>query len=114
MQSTKIANAIEKFNKHQEEKRENRLQERQKYLTFCNTEAAKIVEDIIDDILDDIELEGDAYLDATEKYDNIFQPRIGGIIADTLRDNGLMLSLFPASRVIKVSVDSFGQSNKME
>ena len=114
MQSSKIANAIEKFRLHQEEKRANQLRERQKYLAFCNTEATKIFEDIVENILDDIELGGDAYLDATGKYDNIFQPRIGGIVADTLRDNGLVLALFPASRIIKVSIDSFGKSTQLE
>lgn len=110
MRNTKIANAIEKFKLHQKECREEHLKERQKYLQFCKKESDKILNTLMDDILDDIELEGSAYVGAAGKYDNIFQFRIGGIVADVLRENGLELTLYPASRIIKVSIDPFCQS----
>lgn len=110
MRNIKIANAIEKFKLHQKECHEEHLKERQKYLKFCKKESDKILNTLMDDILDDIELEGVAYVGAAGKYDNIFQFRIGGIVADFLRENGLELTLYPASRIIKVSIDTFGQS----
>ena len=104
MQNAKLASAIEKFRASQSDKRAQQLSERKAYLVFCRTEAEKIFDSLVNDIVDDLEIEGVSYINAIEKYNNIFQFRIGAIVADILRENGLELTLFPACCVIKVSV----------
>lgn len=105
MNKSKIAEAIEKHRNHQQELRIRQLEERQKYLEFCENESKTIIDALTEEILDDIELSGIAYINAVDKYATIFQIRISGLVADALRKEGLELALFPASRVIRVSID---------
>ena len=101
---TKLSDAIKKHREltltiHQQE-----IEERRKYLQFCESEAERIYDALTNEILDDIELSGKAYVHVVGRYDNIFKCRISGIIAEKFRDEGLEIKLFNSIGIVKIYI----------
>ena len=108
---SKIKDRINNFHKHQTEKHQQDIEERRKYLEFCEIEANRIFNDLADEILDDIESSGKAFINVIGRYDNIFYCRISGLVAEKFRDEGLEIKLFNSIGIVKIYIaqpDCFG------
>ena len=102
---SKIKDRINNFHKHQTEKHQHDIEERRKYLEFCEIEANRIFNDLADEILDDIESSGKAFINVIGRYDNIFYCRISGLVAEKFRDEGLEIKLFNSIGIVKIYID---------
>lgn len=101
---SKIKDKIKNFKNYQLEKHQQDIEERRKYLQFCESEAERIYTALTDEILDDIESSGVAFVHVVGKYDNIFKYRIAGLVAEKFRDEGLEIKLFNSIGIVKIYI----------
>ena len=101
---TKLSDAIKKHRELTASIHQQEIEERRKYLQFCESEANRIYDALTDEILDDIESSGKAYVHVVGRYDNIFSHRIAGLIAEKFRDEGLELQLFNSIGIVKIFI----------
>ena len=101
---TKLSDAIKKHRELTSTIHQQEIEERRKYLQFCESEAERIYDALTDEILDDIESSGKAFVNVVGRYDNIFSHRIAGLIAEKFRDEGLELQLFNSIGIVKIFI----------
>ena len=101
---TKLSDAIKKHRELTSTIHQQEIEERRKYLQFCESEAERIYDALTNEILDDIESSGKAYIHVVGRYDNIFSHRIAGLIAEKFRDEGLELQLFNSIGIVKIFI----------
>ena len=101
---TKLSDAIKKHRELTESIHQQDIEERRKYLQFCESEANRIYDALADEILDDIESTGKSYVNVVGRYDNIFLHRITGLIAEKFRNEGLELQLFNSIGIVKIFI----------
>lgn len=101
---TKLSDAIKKHRELTASIHQQDIEERRKYLQFCESEANRIYDALADEILDDIESSGKTYVNVVGRYDNIFLHRITGLIAEKFRNEGLELQLFNSIGIVKIFI----------
>lgn len=101
---TKLSDAIKKHRELTASIHQQDIEERRKYLQFCESEANRIYDALADEILDDIESTGKTYVNVVGRYDNIFLHRITGLIAEKFRNEGLELQLFNSIGIVKIFI----------
>lgn len=101
---SKLSDAIKKHRELTASIHQQDIEERRKYLQFCESEANRIYDALADEILDDIESTGKSYVNVVGRYDNIFLHRIAGLIAEKFRNEGLELQLFNSIGIVKIFI----------
>ena len=101
---TKLSDAIKKHRELTASIHQQDIEERRKYLQFCESEANRTYDALADEILDDIESTGKTYVNVVGRYDNIFRCRITGLIAEKFRNEGLELQLFNSIGIVKIFI----------
>lgn len=101
---TKLSDAIKKHRELTASIHQQDIEERRKYLQFCESEANRIYDALADEILDDIESTGKSYVNVVGRYDNIFLHRVTGLIAEKFRNEGLELQLFNSIGIVKIFI----------
>ena len=101
---TKLSDAIKKHRELTASIHQQDIEERRKYLQFCESEANRIYDALADEILDDIESSGKTYVNVVERDDNIFLHRVTGLIAEKFRNEGLELQLFNSIGIVKIFI----------
>lgn len=101
---TKLSDAIKKHRELTASIHQQDIEERRKYLQFCESEANRIYDVLADEILDDIESTGKSYVNVVGRYDNIFLHRVTGLIAEKFRNEGLELQLFNSIGIVKIFI----------
>lgn len=90
---------IQHFNSHQQDPTE-----RQAYLAYCQNEAKRIFDSLLKEILDDIVRYGKAFVHVVGKYDNIFKYRIGKIIKEMFKREGLEIHLSNSIGIAEINI----------
>ena len=101
---TKLSDAIKKHRELVAKHHQQDIEERRKYLQFCDSEADRIFDALVDEILDDIESSGKAFVHVAGRYDNVFQYRISGLIAEKFRKENLEIRLFDSIGIVEVFI----------
>lgn len=101
---TKLSDAIKNHQEILKSQHQQDITARKEYLQHCETEANRIFTDLADEILNDISSFGKSFIDVRGRYDNIFKPRISGIIAERLRKENLELRLFYSIGIVEVFI----------
>ena len=101
---SKLNEKIKNFKNRQLEKHHQDIAERRKYLQFCITEAERIFDALTNEILNDIGSFGMAIVNVISRYDNIFIPRISGLVNEKFKTEGLEIKLFNSIGIVQIFI----------